>query len=298
MFIKTEEFDLESISATELVNLFKEVESIDLNKGYSRSDLESIESKLTGAFTDVEDFDFREIPSAISKVNSNLISRRIYELRELIGRGINNRYHTYIALYGNLIAEFNGIRELLSRHKDHTPSPVVSDLDIIHLYESDFDHIKLTNYNFAKDSGLYTKIRALRDDTLNIKVNTFNYLIPNILCSQDCLITSKKEYQYSILKKVLNSTEIKYDNVVGVFSNSNDLLNLIDKTNVELLKVLTELKELMDWDYINDSLHQNWVTGSAKLDKFTALAEDRHSLQLLQLIAVIRYFDNYSELDK
>lgn len=293
MEIKVSKFDLESIDDNTLNNLVRDIENIDLVNGYSRADLESIENIISGAFTDIEEFDFREIPTGISKVNYMVISKRLDELRSEIGLGINNRYHTYLNMYGSLTAELSSISRLLEKHRDDTPSPLIDSLDSVYLFDGEYDSIKLTTFNFDNQTTFYNKVRLLRDSNLNEKITLFNYKVEDILGNLDCLIDTKREYRYSILKRALGVNDITYDRVIGIFSNSNDLDILINTVTADVLHVLVDLKDIIMWDYSNDTSHSRWVTSIAKLNRFNALASDKHSLKLLRLLALFRYYNSY-----
>ena len=295
MKINVVSLDLESIDDMTLNQLVKDVGAIDLTNGYSRNDLESIEGKLPGAFTDVEDFDFREIPTGISKVNLNLVDKRISEIRHAIGQGINNRYHIYINIYSSLMYELNGLLGVIDNVKDDTPTPVLDSVDSVYLYNDEYDSYNLNTVVFSKHNTILTKIRLLRDVTKNDRINNFNYMIDNIIGEMNDLSDCKPEYRFSILKRVLGTTEITYDNAVSLFSNSNDLRDFINNTTTELLDVLSNLKELINWDMITDEVHNRWVTNTAKLDKYTAISNDRASLKLIKLLATFRYFDKYKK---
>jgi hypothetical protein len=294
MNFKSTGFDLESLDSATLGAISKDLESIDLSNGYSRADLESIESKLIGAFTDIEDFDFREIPTGISRVNINIVERRLHELRLVIGQGISNRYHVYANVYGSLIHELNNILRVVSKFEKSTPSPLLDNLDTVYLYDTEFDSIKLTDAVFSKYNMLYTKVKLLRDVSKNDKINSFNYLIETMIKTDDVKET-KKEYSYSILKKVLEVSDVTYENTITLFSNSNKLKEFINNTTDELLTTLSEVKDIISWDYCNDELHSRWASSSARLDKYTALANDRDSFKLLTLLSVFRYFDHYKK---
>ena len=293
MKIKVVGLDLESIDDMTLNQLVKDVGAIDLTNGYSRNDLESIESKLPGAFTDVEDFDFREIPTGISKVNLNLVDKRIFEIRHAIGQGIINRYHTYINIYSSLVYELNGILDCIDYVKDDTPTPVVDSIDSVYLYNDEYNSYNLNTVVFSNHRLILTKIRLLRDATKNDRINNFNYIIDDILGDMNDLSDCKPEYRFSILKGVLGSTEITYSNAVSLFSNSNNLREFINNTTTELLDVLSNLKELINCDMSNDEVHNRWVTNTVRLDKYTAISNDRASLKLIKLLATFRYFDKY-----
>lgn len=295
MKINIVSLDLESIDDMTLNQLVKDVGALDLTNGYSRNDLESIENKLPGAFTDVEDFDFREIPTGISKVNLNLVDKRISEIRHAIGQGINNRYHTYINIYSSLIYELNGLLGVIDSVKDDTPTPVLDSVDSVYLYNDEYDSYNLNTVVFSNRNVILTKIRLLRDATKNDRINNFNYMIDDIIGEMNDLSDCKPEYRFSILKRVLGTTEITYDNAVSLFSNSNDLRDFINNTTTELLDVLSNLKELINWDMITDEVHNRWVTNTGKLDKYTAISNDRASLKLIKLLATFRYFDKYKK---
>lgn len=284
-------FDLESIDNMTLNSLIKDISDIDLTSGYSRADLESIENRLPGAFTDLEEFDFRELPSGVSRVNLNIVEKRLFELRKEIGGGITNRYHSYVNIYGNLIHELTSILSIVDKFKEDTPSPLIEDLDSVYLHDTDFDSIKLTDVVFSKYNGLYTKVRLLRDNSKNDRINAFNFIIEDMI-NMDDLIDSKKEYKYSILKNILNTNEITYNNTISLFSNSNSLNEFIKNTTDELLKTLAELKDIITWDY-NDDATTKWAASSARLDKYVSLANDRHSRKLITLLSTFRYFDKY-----
>lgn len=293
MIIKVVDLDLDSIDDITLNNLVKDIESIDLSIGYSRSDLESIEGKVPGVFTDIEDFDFRELPTGLSKVNFNIIDKRLNEIRNLIGQGINNRYHSYINTYGKLISELNGILDTINRVKDVTPTPVVDDIDSVHLYNNEYDNHILTKTVFSTNEELYTKIRLLRDSSKNHRINDFNYKIEDMLGSSHTSIDGKPEYRYSILKRVLGITEITYSNAITLFSNSNDLVEFINNTTTDLIDILSTLKEIISWDFTSDDIQASWVSTRARLDIYTSIANDSDSLRLIKFLSMFRYFDNY-----
>ncbi len=292
MRFNTTEFDLESIDDMTLNNIVKDIESIDLTIGYSRADLESIENRLNGAFTDIEEFDFREIPTGVSKVNLNIIGKRLQELKSMIGQGINNRYNNYVTIYGSLTHELNCILDLVSNFSVETPTPLLDNLDSVYLYDTEYDSIKLVDAVFSKYPKLYTKVRLLRDSSKNDRINSFNFIIEDMInCDTD--IDYKKEYAYSILKKVLNTNEITYINTISLFSNSNDLKDFITNITNELLSTLAELKDILSYDYGNDDLHNRWITNVSRLDKYISIANDKDSLKLLKLLSLFRYFDTY-----
>lgn len=294
MRFNTSEFDLESIDDMTLNNIVKDIESIDLTIGYSRADLESIENRLNGAFTDIEEFDFREIPTGVSKVNLNIIGKRLQELKSMIGQGINNRYNNYVSIYGSLTHELNCILDLVSNFSVETPTPLLDNLDIVYLYDTEYDSIKLVDAVFSKYPKLYTKVRLLRDSSKNDRINSFNFIIEDMInCDTD--IDYKKEYAYSILKKVLNTNEITYINTISLFSNSNDLKDFITNITNELLSTLAELKDIISYDYGNDDLHNRWITNVSRLDKYISIANDKDSLKLLKLLSLFRYFDTYKK---
>lgn len=294
MIIKVVSLDLESIDDVTLNQLVKEVRSIDLTNGYSRNDLESIENKLPGAFTDMEEFDFRELPTGISKVNINIVDKRISELRQAIGNGITGRYHAYINVYSSLIYELNSILNCIEDVKDHTPTPVVDSIDSVYLHTDEYDSHNLSTVVFSNQHSILTRIRLLRDSTKNDRINKFNYMIDDIVGDMNDLIDCKPEYRFSILKRVLNTNEITYDSVVSLFSNSNNLMEFINNTTADLLDILSNLKDIIVRDMFGDDIYYNqWLASVSKLDKYTSIADDRSSLKLIKLLATFRYFDKY-----
>lgn len=294
MIIKVVSLDLESIDDVTLNQLVKEVRSIDLTNGYSRNDLESIENKLPGAFTDMEEFDFRELPTGISKVNINIVDKRISELRQAIGNGITGRYHAYINVYSSLIYELNSILNCIEDVKDHTPTPVVDSIDSVYLHTDEYDSHNLSTVVFSNQHSILTRIRLLRDSTKNDRINKFNYMIDDIVGDMNDLIDCKPEYRFSILKRVLNTNEITYDSVVSLFSNSNNLMEFINNTTADLLDVLSNLKDIIVRDMFGDDIYYNqWLASVSKLDKYTSIADDKSSLKLIKLLATFRYFDKY-----
>lgn len=294
MIIKVVSLDLESIDDVTLNQLVKEVRSIDLTNGYSRNDLESIENKLPGAFTDMEEFDFRELPTGISKVNINIVDKRISELRQAIGNGITGRYHAYINVYSSLIYELNSILNCIEDVKDHTPTPVVDSIDSVYLHTDEYDSHNLSTVVFSNQHSILTRIRLLRDSTKNDRINKFNYMIDDIVGDMNDLIDCKPEYRFSILKRVLNTNEITYDSVVSLFSNSNNLMEFINNTTADLLDVLSNLKDIIVRDMFGDHIYYNqWLASVSKLDKYTSIADDKSSLKLIKLLATFRYFDKY-----
>lgn len=292
MKFNTSEFDLESIDDVTLNNIVKDIESIDLTIGYSRADLESIENRLEGAFTDIEEFDFREIPTGVSKVNLNIISNRLNELRNIVGQGINTRYNTYVSIYGSLTHELDCILDIVDKFKEDSPTPLLDSLDSVYLYDTEYDSIKLVDAVFSKYPKLYTKVRLLRDSSKNDRINSFNYIIENMI-DYDINLDYKKEYSYSILKKVLNTNEITYNNTISLFSNSNDLKDFINTITSDLLSTLAELKDILQYDYGDDKYHTRWFNSASRLDKYISIANDKDSLKLLKLLSLFRYFDNY-----
>lgn len=294
MIIKVVSLDLESIDDVTLNQLVKEVRSIDLTNGYSRNDLESIENKLPGAFTDMEEFDFRELPTGISKVNINIVDKRISELRQAIGNGITGRYHAYINVYSSLIYELNSILNCIEDVKDHTPTPVVDSIDSVYLHTDEYDSHNLSTVVFSNQHSILTRIRLLRDSTKNDRINKFNYMIDDIVGDMNDLIDCKPEYRFSILKRVLNTNEITYDSVVSLFSNSNNLMEFINNTTADLLDILSNLKDIIVRDMFGDDIYYNqWLASVSKLDKYTSIADDKSSLKLIKLLATFRYFDKY-----
>lgn len=292
MKFNTSEFDLESIDDVTLNNIVKDIESIDLTIGYSRADLESIENRLEGAFTDIEEFDFREIPTGVSKVNLNIIRNRLNELRNIVGQGINTRYNTYVSIYGSLTHELYCILDLISNFSVETPTPLLDSLDSVYLYDTEYDSVKLVDAVFSKYPKLYTKVRLLRDSSKNDRINSFNYIIENMIdCDNN--LDYKKEYSYSILKKVLNTNEITYNNTISLFSNSNDLKDFINTITSDLLSTLADLKDILQYDYGDDKYHTRWFNSASRLDKYISIANDKDSLKLLKLLSLFRYFDNY-----
>lgn len=286
--ISASNFDLESLDNLQLSNIGKYVNSFDVNKGYTRSDLESLENLIPGLFTDVEDFSFSEFPSTISRVNFNIVNRKLEELKQELSGTINSKHLQYVELYGKIIKELNSIKSLLCRVKDYTPNPIIADINSVMVYSDSFDSIFITDCIYTNSNIIPKYIRELADTTLNGRIVEYNYLVDTI--PEPDLTDIRSEYNYSILKEVLGVNIIKYDDIMNLFSNPTKLEEYIDNKIILLIDTLTEVKENISYKFIESDITQNsWIDASSRLEQFIAISNDVLSSKLLSVLALFKY---------
>ena len=286
--INNSNYDLESYDSLQLSNIEKTVIDFDISRGYTRNDLESLENMIPGLFTDLEDFNFNEYPSTPSKVNFHIVERKLKQLKDELSDTLNSKHKHYVEIYGKIIKELNSMKDLLIRVKEYTPNPIVSDLNSVMVYSNEFDSVFISDCIYSNSNIIPKYIRELADVTLNGRIMEYNYLVDTI--EEPDLIDNRNEFKYTILKEVLDVSEIKYDSIMNLLSNPNKLEEFIDKTITMLISTLTEVKELVSYRYVESDKTQNrWISIASNLEKFTPIANDKLSLFLIRVLALFKY---------
>lgn len=286
--INNSNYDLESYDSLQLSNIEKTVIDFDISRGYTRNDLESLENMIPGLFTDLEDFNFNEYPSTPSKVNFHIVERKLKQLKDELSDTLNSKHKHYVEIYGKIIKELNSMKDLLIRVKEYTPNPIVADLNSVMVYSNEFDSVFISDCIYSNSNIIPKYIRELADVTLNGRIMEYNYLVDTI--EEPDLIDNRNEFKYTILKEVLDVSEIKYDSIMNLLSNPNKLEEFIDKTITMLISTLTEVKELVSYRYVESDKTQNrWISIASNLEKFTPIANDKLSLFLIRVLALFKY---------
>ncbi len=281
--------DLESMNDLELKTLGKAISDIDLENGYNRADLESIETIVPGLFTDLEEFRFEEFPSTPSRVNAGLVSRKLDEVRQAIASSLNTRYKQYLEMYGTALSKVMKIQQILSSIKHITPNPILENSSMVAFYNNMlFDHYTLSEIVFSDLHSIPRQLREVSDINLNTEIRKFNMRM-SIL---EPAVEGNKEYSCHIIKEAMGVSKVTYDTILDIFGDHSKLESYMETFLSEALKALSDMKsDLESMGWLNNSYIERWVSSSSRLRMIRPIANDNTTIDLLITLAYFRYKD-------
>lgn len=289
MKITVTEFDLESMNEVQVGQLAKVLDSFPINGGYSRQDIEAIENTIPGAFTNVDGFNIKEIPTYASDVNLRMIVKRLSELKLMTNEHMNRRYDYYLSMFASTINQLELIVATLKLYRDCTPSPLSTDLtsiylgarqqyDLINIQETDFSTL---NYN----DGI--SIPHVQDNGLNMDIDLYNDYLENC-CTED---RGRGEFNGHILKTLLDTPKLDYNTLVSIFSNSNELITRLEALEKDIIHELSAFKrEISYTDCMTSDYIEKWLARCINTSKYIPLSYDKVSGTILKIVGKFRYF--------
>ena len=285
----TLKFDLESMSLEDVKKLHYALSNIDLEKGYTRSDLESIELAAPGAITDIDEFSMNEYGSVPSKVNITTIERRLSVLSNEVNGKVRSLHDKQLGKYRLMLSKCKKILKVIDQLKD--VKPVKSD--------TANDVLAIINYEaFTVGTSELTKlIRVMnKEDILfrtkdttgvaDLDITRINFLLDN---ARRCENQFDSMESGVILKTMLSKPEILYTDVVSILSDIKVLEDFINKLMSDMFASINRANELIRYDWADDKYLKEWIIEETKISGFGEYIYDNESVLILSIVAIIKY---------
>ena len=292
MNITVNDFDLESLTEIQTGRLATLVSGFPIN-GYSRQDLEAIEAVIPGAFSALDDFNFKEIPTYSNTVHYNLVHKRLDELTEVIKTQMNSKYEYYLKLFSSTIKELESLSTILNTYNTVIPKPLTDDLTCIYIGDNhQYDLTKITEADFSKiDFRNGIRIPEVSDSSLNLDIIMFNDVIKSRLAVLDSVEEYRVEFSGYILKYLLDVPTLSFDVVTALFANSKVVVEKIAVLIKEIIAILSEFRTNLLYDNcVSSDVIERWVARCINTSKYLPIANDKQSALILDLLGVFRYY--------